>query len=242
MPTLTPGFEKTLILLPGLDGTGRLFGPLQQALEPKIRTSAIAYPIDRKFDYDALCDRVWHDLPESPFAILAESFSGPLALKVAARGPHWLRALILSASFVADPCPVLLRPFYKALNPLYSWLQLPDWAIRAWLTGDSAPRELRRKVQEVAGPVPLDVLAFRLEEALNCDVTGDLEKCPVPITYLNGTRDRLLSKRALRTLQSVRPDVQVINIPGPHMLLQTATSDCARHIGSALDNLDWERS
>lgn len=51
----------SIILLPGLDGTGVLFKPL------------VGFVLDR--------------LPDSEFVLLGESFSGPIALRVAARKP-----------------------------------------------------------------------------------------------------------------------------------------------------------
>ncbi|NUN50811.1 MAG: pimeloyl-ACP methyl ester esterase, partial [Candidatus Brocadiae bacterium] len=42
--------RPVLILLPGLDGSGRLFAPLLAALGTGIEARAIAYPPDRALD------------------------------------------------------------------------------------------------------------------------------------------------------------------------------------------------
>ncbi len=83
---------RTLVLLPGLDGTGRLFTPLRRLLEPNFRTVVISYPADCPHDYDGLSTKVVRELPKTPHVIVAESFSGPVALKVAACNPQGLLA------------------------------------------------------------------------------------------------------------------------------------------------------
>ena len=41
----------TLVLLPGLDGTGDFFQPLLESLASRVRTRVVRYPIDGGFDY-----------------------------------------------------------------------------------------------------------------------------------------------------------------------------------------------
>jgi pimeloyl-[acyl-carrier protein] methyl ester esterase len=71
------------ILLPGLDGTGRLFDPLLKELPADLRAEVISYPTDAILDYAALEQFVEAALPRrDPFIIVAESFSGPLAIRL----------------------------------------------------------------------------------------------------------------------------------------------------------------
>jgi hypothetical protein len=70
------------ILLPGFDGTGTLFAPFLRALPPGIEPVVVTYPADRNPSADELVGFVLKRLPESePFVLIAESFSGPIALK-----------------------------------------------------------------------------------------------------------------------------------------------------------------
>ena len=100
-----PATRISLLLLPGLDGTGRLFTPFARCLERSFDATVITYPPDRLRNYEELSAEVARALPEPPFFIIAESFSGPVALKVAAREPPGLKAVILTASFVSNPRP-----------------------------------------------------------------------------------------------------------------------------------------
>jgi pimeloyl-ACP methyl ester carboxylesterase len=95
-----------LILLPGMDGTGDLFAPLLAALPDDLVVSIVRYPMDRRLDFSELHPYLDRAIPaREPYVILAESFSGPLALEHAARKPEDLKALILCATFARNPLP-----------------------------------------------------------------------------------------------------------------------------------------
>src|SRR5512147_2728475 len=74
----------TLLLLPGLDGTGELFAAFVAALrEHEVRI--ITYPHDRALGYPALEEFVREKLPrDQDYFLLAESFSGPVGISIAA--------------------------------------------------------------------------------------------------------------------------------------------------------------
>ena len=77
-----------LVLLPGLDGTGKLFAEFLEALDLGSSAQVVPYPPDIPLGYDELETLVRAALPaHGPFIILGESFSGPLAIRIAARPP-----------------------------------------------------------------------------------------------------------------------------------------------------------
>ena len=231
--------KRTLVLLPGFDGTGSLFTPLRKALDPSIRTEVISYSTDRSQDYDELCSQVLRELPKTPHVIVAESFSGPVALKAVTHRPKGLQALVLSTSFAVNPRPWISLPVRNLLGPWFFRIRPPIWTIRALLAGADASAELCKAVRDTVKTVSPQVLAFRFREVLRADATADLLQCPVPIFYLCGTRDRLLGKGAVRSLSAARPDATIINVQGPHLLLQTAPDVCAAHIETVVTGLDW---
>jgi pimeloyl-ACP methyl ester carboxylesterase len=125
--------ELALVLLPGLDGTGTLFQPLLAHLSANLHPIVVAYPTDVPLGYDELLPLVVKALPASaPFVLLGESFSGPLALTVAALSPSRLQGVILCASFIRNPLPpatqllgCLVRPTCFRFAPKY----LRSWAL-----------------------------------------------------------------------------------------------------------------
>ena len=84
--------------MPGLDGTGKLFAPIIPLLEQHFDLTIVTYPdLDSFSDY---IDCAQRQLPETPgFSLLAESFSGPVAMTLMARLPDQIGASVLSSTF-----------------------------------------------------------------------------------------------------------------------------------------------
>ena len=98
---------KHLVLLPGLDGTGQLFGDILKILPPALNTELLRL--------------VSGAVPQTePFVLLTESFSTPLALKYAATNPSNLAAVVISAGF--------------ARNPIGGWSQLVKTVAKPWIS------------------------------------------------------------------------------------------------------------
>lgn len=231
--------RHVFVLLPGLDGTERLFAPLREKLEPRFDSMVITYPTDRLRSSDELSLDVAKRLPRSRFTLVAESFSGPVALKVAARNPAGLVAVVLSASFVTCPRPWLAWMFGRLMGSWCFRIPMPNWALRVLATGGDARKELCSAIRSALRAVDPDVLAFRVQELMRIDTTSSLLECPVPITYLNGTEDRLIASSAVQVLRAARSDVKVVDVKGPHMLLQAAPGSGARAIAHAVEDRQY---
>jgi pimeloyl-[acyl-carrier protein] methyl ester esterase len=77
--------DFTLLLLPGMDGTGGLFSDFIAALPHDLQTILLRYPTDHFLSYSELQNLVREKSPNSPFVLLAESFSTPLAIQLCRR-------------------------------------------------------------------------------------------------------------------------------------------------------------
>lgn len=209
-----PSTDTTLVLLPGMDGTGHLFARFQAVAGP--RAQVIAWPADRVLDYDALVAFAWQRLPETPFALVAESFSGPVAVSLAARNPPGLVGLCLVASFVRNPTSfsVMLGHLLPAIRP-------PAWAVRRLLLQGEDDPGLLDDVMAAIRSVDARVMAARVALVLSVDRAADLARCPVPVTYLRATRDPLVGSKSEREVREVLPSARISVIEGCHLLLQT---------------------
>src|SRR5690349_144022 len=97
-----------LVLLPGMDGTDTLRSEFIAALRPTIEASVVSYPADRAFGYIELEAIAHSKLPtDGPYVLLGESFSGPIAISIAAKHPPGLIGLVLCCSFASTPRPIL---------------------------------------------------------------------------------------------------------------------------------------
>jgi pimeloyl-[acyl-carrier protein] methyl ester esterase len=219
-------------MLPGLDGTGRLFAPLVPHLSPQLEPLVVSYPAQEALSYRELLPIVLSALPtSSQFIVLAESFSGPLGVLVAAQQPQGLLGLVLVASFVRCPVPRAL----SLLAPLVrGWLlsASPSALRHRVLLGHSASEELQAQLQEAVAAVSSSVLAARVRNVLTVNVMTELAAVKVPILYLAASNDALVRPRSLRLIQRIAPQFHAVTIASPHLLLQSAPREAATAISS----------
>jgi pimeloyl-ACP methyl ester carboxylesterase len=222
-------FVRT-VLLPGLDGTGHLFAPLLEALPRLPPPIVVEFPRREVVSLFDLCALIRRRLPVGePFVLIAESFSGPLALRVAAENPPFLRAVVLAASYVRNPVNPVLTGAAWAVRLVLS-LPLSAFVIRHWLAGDDAPEALVDQVREAVRSVRVPVLVSRVKQALHEDVAAEAVHCPVPILYLRAREDRLVSSSSESTLRVLRPDLTTIEMDGPHLILQRRPKEAVQAI------------
>jgi pimeloyl-[acyl-carrier protein] methyl ester esterase len=212
-----------LVILPGLDGTGTRIAEFIRALQPAVDARIIVYPRDLPLGYDELETLVRAALPtDRRFVLLAESFSGPLAIRIAADPPLRLAAVILCGTFARTPFP-WLRPARR----LAVWLPikaLPRWmrAPLMWGSGCAPPRAARAMTG-----VADAVVRRRIGEVLSVDETQRLASIELPMLILTARRDRIVPRRATRRLLQGAPAAHVMEIDGPHLLLQSRPRECA---------------
>lgn len=230
---------QRLLLLPGMDGTGELFADFMSSLPKRIRSEAPCYPTDVRLNYRDLETLVTQLAPSSePFVLLAESFSTPLAISYAASRPADLKALILCAGFAASPLKGWKRATASALVPILPFGRLPSYLIDRFLTGQEASKDLSGKVKSAIKKVRPEVLRYRLQCVLACDERTALSKISIPILYLRAKDDKLVPRAALDETVRLIPETNVVEIPGPHLLLQANPKASAEVVMRFLDGLD----
>lgn len=210
--------RPTLVLLPGMDGTGRLFRGLIEVIPADWPTRVMSYPTQRMASYGEILQVVESELrDEGKMALVAESYSGPVALRYAAQHPERVVAVVLCASFVCPPAP---RWLWWVTGRWMFWCRPPQFALRRLLLGRDASDVLVSEVREAIAMVPAKVLARRLRDVLEVECADALRASKAPLMYLAGSRDVLVGRRAAAAIQRIRPDVEIRVIDGPHLLLQ----------------------
>jgi len=208
------------LLLPGIDGSGRLFAPLLAAQPRAFTPEALSYPPDRPLGYDDLAALVRARLPRGRFVLLAESFSGPIAVRIAAERPPGLAALILAATFLYRPLNPLLHPIRGLAGARVFGAAMPAALVRHFMAGAGAPDAIVAEVQAAVAAVAPEVMAHRVAEALRVDVREQLARVEAPILWLAPTRDRLIRTDVTEEVLEIQPDVEVALLDAPHMVLQ----------------------
>ena len=215
----------TIVLLPGMDGSGTLFGDFIAALG--LNPVIVAYPPDTPQTYDELEHFVRQALPAGePYILLGESFSGPLAIRVASRRPTGLKALVLVCTFAALPPPRPPVRLQRYIAALPFW-RLPISVAAPALFGHHECLSIRERLLEAASKVTPNVWRTRMHCVLSVDVTAHLEDIDVPMLYLRANADRIVSYAACEHIGRTKPQMRIVPIEGPHALLQTKPVECA---------------
>jgi len=186
-------------------------------------------------DYDDLTSLVHSLLPKEDFILIAESFSGPIAVKIASLRPPRLRAIVLVASFITNP----VKPF-SALAKIAVQMprppMFPQWLIRKIFFTSDAPASLVRQFTSIIKSIPHCLLRHRLLCILNSDVSKDFTNCQLPILYLQGERDRLISKSIPDLMRKLQPSMSIDQLDTGHLVLQSAPVSAFRLINNFIDS------
>jgi pimeloyl-ACP methyl ester carboxylesterase len=213
-----------------MDGTGIELTDFVAALAPELDAVVVTYPNDGPMDYAGHEIVARASLPvDRPFVLLGESYSGSIAISIAASAPPGLIGLVLCCSFARNPRPGLswLRPFVRFL-PTRIPAAVPCW----FLLGRSSTPRLKKALAQVLAQIAPHAFRARLTSIIDIDVMEKLAEVRVPMLYLRATRDRLIPKRVSREISRLHPDTCIADVESPHLLLQAAPTIAARLLKS----------
>ena len=218
--------KPDIVLLPGLDGTGELLQELHDKLSARRHVRLIAYPKHEPLNYEQLTTLVEELVPHERFVLLGESFSGPIAIEIAARKKARVAGLVLASTFAKHSMPSLFAGLAKVFD--HTWV--PRFVVEAALLGTMGTPEVKATLARALSEVPRDVIRLRAAEALRVDKRHVLKEVVCPTLCLAGRLDRLVGRKHTNGLRSALPDCDVRAFDAPHMLLQTHASEAAEAI------------
>lgn len=225
---MTPVVSRAVVL-PGMDGTGALLVEFAAALGEQFQVEVIDYPRDRPLDHAGLREWVRERLPGPDYLLVAESFSGPIALALAAEHPPGMRALVLCASFGQ-----IDLPFKRALASIAALMPVravPMRLLSHVLWGRWHSRLHQKQLADVLSSVDPVVLQCRLRQTLSAQACP-VQTLPMPLLYLQAEADRVVAAGAAAGLASTQPHMQVRRFDAPHFLLQVRPRECAQAIAA----------
>lgn len=224
-----------LILLPGMDGTGDLFAPFVEAFGPAQRVRIVRYPTSELLGYSELEAVARAALPsEEPYVLLAESFSGPIAIALAAARPAQLRGLILCCTFATNP-----HPAFAWLRGMIGILPMrpPMKVLEALLCGRFSKPTLRAALAAALQRVSPAVFRARLAAVLEVNVVSELQAVHLPVLYLRATEDRVVPARSSRFVIAHCPHAKMVELVAPHFLLQAVPDQAATAVAKFMHEL-----
>lgn len=233
--------QVTLILLPGMDGTGEFFDSFIQALNPAIRTVIVRYPKTGSFSYEALTALASEQIAaanipaDAPYMLLGESFSGPIAIALAAKANPQLKGLVLSCTFAANPRPLLSK--FSFLVPAITfnsfWLALTS----KFLMGNFKDEKMYQQLCVTLPAIAPITMRSRLDAVIGVDYSEILAKINAPILYLRGRHDYLVPTAASQQILKLAKSVTLVELEAPHMLLQLAPKAAATALQSFMEKV-----
>lgn len=216
--------QVTHTLLPGLHGDSTLFPPLVEELGD-VLTECVEYPTTIPQSYDSLEKWLSEQLDWNiPRVIIAESFSGPLALRLAKCFPHSVQSLVLAASFCASP----KNPNF-AILPLRPLLMLspPRRALRHFLIGDDASEQQVSALKKIVSKIPSKALSQRVRAILSLQPSDSPCLKNLPMLILQASDDNMIPWETQNQLSMHYDHATTHWLDGPHLILQYASAECA---------------
>ncbi|MFK7765906.1 MAG: alpha/beta fold hydrolase [Mariniblastus sp.] len=200
---------------------------------------------DKKLSYRELCRHFsWRFDVNKKYIVIAESFSGPLGILLADRFPKSIKQLVLVSTFATAPMPTRLKLFNIInLGAVLFRLPMPRFIARQFFVGNRDSESViqadlvKRLGTAVRIQCPL-TLQSRLALIANVDVTEELSNLQCSLSYVLATEDRLVPRKAFEEIQKIRPNLNVIEIVGPHLIMQTKPVEVwDALVGDSLDDM-----
>lgn len=215
-----------LVMLPGLDGTGQLFAEFVEAMGQGVEVIVARYPADKPLGYAGLELIAQSFLPlDQDYYLLGESFSGPIAIAIAAKQPSRMRGLILCCSFARNPLPQ-----FAGLRNILGWLPLralPVGLLSYFLMGRFATAVLRKALANALVRVAPAVLLRRARAVLMVDVSNALASIKAPVLLLRASEDRIVSPASAEFVAAQVKQAKIVDFAAPHFLLQLVPAAAA---------------
>ncbi|MGB0992205.1 MAG: alpha/beta fold hydrolase [Akkermansiaceae bacterium] len=224
-------------LLPGLHGSGELFGPLKRHIPAGVAVETVDLPSHGKQDYDTLLEHLIDSLDLSqttPRILIAESFSGPLALRLTEylASQHCIAGLVIAASYAEPPVNPALTLF--PLRPLFL-VKPPRKALQHFLIGDDSTEVDISALRNAIQSAPAKTLSRRIHAVLEMDQDSIPDLPKIPMLLLQAMSDNIVPWSVQQKLELRYPHADVHWIESPHLILQQRAEEACESIQQWLD-------
>lgn len=226
-----------LLMLPGLDGTGAIFTPLLDHLSASIAPQVVSYPANRNLNLLDYVELARNRCPsEKPFVLLAESFSGPVALQLLATPPVNLAGVVFVATFARYPRPLLLDLARKLPQEPLRKLFESRLGCRFFCLGTARGTAVTL-FQKAMHQVTTATLTSRLHLL---SLLPPPQQVPFtgPCLYLQASHDTLVPARAKDELLQILPHMKIATLKGPHTILLAQPEEGARQINQFVQAIE----
>lgn len=217
-----------IVFMPGFDGVGELRAEFVAALSAHAPARSITYP-----------NRVLESLngyarfaaaqvaPESRPLLVAESFSGLVAARWAAKDPH-VAGIVLCGAFAS--CPVPWASFGATIPGVAQFVGANFMSPVGFISTDPARRRWSNGLSEALRSLDRNVLGERMRIIAGDDVSGDLAAIRAPLIVAQFEDDLVIGREARARLEAACTGAAVVRIPGPHYTIEIRPRETAEKL------------
>ncbi|WP_462168577.1 alpha/beta fold hydrolase [Pseudoalteromonas lipolytica] len=219
-----------LILLPGMDGTGKLFEPILASLPSNLDAQVITLSSLQGNDIKSQAEEVARLIGKQEVIIFAESYSGSIAYELAQFESVNIKHIVFAASFLSRPS---YFSKFGAITPLFILrLNLVPSFILSWLFFGSLKRNDQVKLfKQALKLVPNSTLKARLK--IIASLTEPEKQIKVPCTYIQATKDKLVNPESITVFQRLCVNLKTERVIGGHFIAQSNPKKCAEVVSEA---------
>ncbi|KZN37116.1 alpha/beta hydrolase [Pseudoalteromonas luteoviolacea] len=207
-----------VILIPGMDGTGKLFCPLLDQLPAGIDTHVICLneliattPIEQSLEIASL-------IGSEEVIILSESYSGLIAYHLSLLPYLNIKHVIFAASFLESPSWFSRFHNLLPLNLVRSNI-IPDTVLSTLLFAQRKNKKLVKLFISSLQPINNVILRERLK--VIADLTRPNRRLSIPCTYVQASNDYLVSKKSVNAFKELCTNINVVKAAGGHFIVQS---------------------
>ncbi len=225
--------KPKILILPGLDGTGKLLRRFIQAAPDSVRCEAVIY--DPHFiTLDDFVSTVVTKLGcDDKIILIAESFSGPIATQVALRIPERIAAIIFATSFVQPPHKPLLS--LTRFMPAFSFDIARAALVKRFCLNGVGDENMIDEALAVVRALRSATIKRRFT-VLDHLPSGQAMQRDMPVLSLYAASDRLMTPSATSSIARTFAKTTCVAVEAPHFLLLTRAEECWHHIYKFLAN------
>ena len=207
-----------VILIPGMDGTGKLFSPFLNELPSNIDTLVICLndlksqtPIEQALEIASL-------IGSEEVIILSESYSGYITYHLSLLPNLNIKHVIFAASFLENPNCLSHLNKLLPLNLVRLGL-IPDSVLSFVLFAQRNNKKLVKLFISTLKLINNSTLKYRLTIIAN--LVRPSESLSVPCTYVQASNDYLVSYKSVAVFKELCTSINVVKTAGGHFIVQS---------------------
>jgi pimeloyl-ACP methyl ester carboxylesterase len=222
-----------IVFLPGFDGDAGLRRRFVEALAERHPARTIGYPNRTLESLNGYARHIASQMdPHARPLVIAESFSGLVAMRWAANDPH-VAGLVFCGGFAKSPAA--LASLGAKMPSVTRFLGSRYFQATGFMQSDPARREWSEGLSSAVGQLAPEVVGERLRLIAAEDTSGEAASLKIPVIVVEFENDLIVGRAATTHLASSCPGATLVRVPGPHFALETRPRECAEALRPHLE-------